>query len=136
MRATVRDLLIATPALTAVIPPERWFQMGAVIDVPPLPFAILQWLSPVRSNGGSDMHQLQVKIYDQRSSYEQIDRILGAPYKAGPSVYTVLTEVADHAGSDGYVAQADYLGNSGDDVDIDYKANMRLSSWQIAGRNF
>jgi hypothetical protein len=135
MRGTIYQLLVGTAALTAVIPTERWFQLGAVKDVPPLPFAILKWLSPVRSDSGADMHQLQVAIYDKRGSYKKIDDLLGAPYRAGTSVYAVLSGVMDLTGVDGYVAQADYLGHSGDDVDVDFKANMKFSSWQIAGRS-
>lgn len=135
MRATVRNLLIAVPQLTAFIPTERWFQLGAVEDNPTLPFAILQWLSPVRSNSGADMHQLQVRLYDRRGSYRKIDAALGGPYLAMPSVYKALKEVMDFTGTDGFIAQADYLGHSGDDVDVDYKANMKFSSWQIAGRS-
>jgi len=135
MRGTIHQLLIGTGALTAVIPTERWYQFGAVTDVPPLPFAILKWLSPVRSNSGADMHQLQVVIYDKRGSYKKIDDLLGSPYKTGTSVYSVLSAVAGLTGADGYVAQADYLGHSGDDLDVDYKANMKFSSWQIAGRS-
>lgn len=135
MRGTIHQLLIGTAALTAVIPTERWYQQGAVQDNPQLPFAILKWLSPVRSNSGADMHQLQVVIYDRHGSYKRIDDLLGAPYKAGTSVYTVLSGVAGLTGIDGYIAQADYLGHSGDDVDVDFKANVKFSSWQIAGRS-
>jgi hypothetical protein len=135
MRATVHQLLVGTAALTAVIPTERWFQFGAVEDNPKLPFAILKWLSPVRSNSGSDMHQLQVVIYDKHGSYKRIDDLLGDKYKTGITVYSVLAGVAGLSGVDGYVAQADYLGHSGDDVDVDYKASKKFSSWQIAGRS-
>jgi hypothetical protein len=136
MRATVRDLLIGTPALTAFIPPERWFQAGAVLDTPRFPFAILRWISPVRSASGRDMKQLQVAVYDRRSTYQTIDKILGGPDRLlVPSVYSVLAGAAGVTGSDGYIAQADYLGNSGDQEDVDYKANLMFSSWQIAGRN-
>jgi hypothetical protein len=135
MRATIHQLLVGVPQLTAVIPPERWFQQGSVEDVPKLPFAVLKWLSPVRSDSGADLHQLQVVIYDKHGSYKRIDDLLGAPYKAGTSIYTVLSGVMGLTGTDGYVAQADYLGHSGDDVDVDYKAGMKFSSWQIAGRS-
>lgn len=135
MRGTIHQLLVGTGALTAVIPTERWFQQGSVPDVPRLPFAILKWLSPVRSNSGSDMHQLQVVIYDNHGSYKRIDDLLGDRYKTGVTVYSVLAGIAGLSGTDGYVAQADYLGHSGDDVDVDYKANKKFSSWQIAGRS-
>jgi hypothetical protein len=135
MRATIHQLLVGVPQLTAVIPTERWFQFGSVKDVPQLPFAILKWLSPVRSDSGADLHQLQVVIYDKHGSYKKIDDLLGAPYKTGTSVYSVLSSVAGLTGPDGYVAQADYLGHSGDDVDVDFQAGMKFSSWQIAGRS-
>lgn len=135
MRATIHQLLTGVPQLTAVIPTERWFQFGSVQDNPKLPFAILQWLSPVRSNSGSDMHQLQVRIYDKHGSYTLIDDLLGDRYKAGITVYSTLAGIAGLTGPDGYVAQADYLGHSGDDVDVDYKAGVKFSSWQIAGRS-
>lgn len=135
MRATVRDLIIAEAQITALLPADRWFQAGAVLDIPVFPFAILRWLSPVRSDSGRDMKQLQVAVYDRRGSYETIDQILGDPDRVGPTVYTILAGSAGVSGSDGYIAQADYLGNSGDQEDTDYKANMMFSSWQIAGRN-
>lgn len=135
MRATIHQLLVGVPQLTAVIPTERWFQFGSVPDVPKKPFAILKWLSPVRSNSGASMHQLQVVIYDDHGSYKRIDDLLGDQYKSGVTVYSVLAGVAGLSGPDGYVAQADYLGHSGDNMDSDYKANMKFSSWQIAGRS-
>ena len=135
MRATVRDLLISTPQLVALIPAERWFQAGAVLDIPVFPFAVLRWISPVRSPSGSDAKQLQVAVHDARGSYDRIDKILGEPYRTGVSVYSILSEAVGVSGSDGYLAQADYLGNSGDQEDIDYKSNMMFSSWQIAGRS-
>lgn len=135
MRATIHQLLTGTGPLTALIPPERWFQAGDVKDVPRMPFAVLRWLSPVRSTSGSDLHQLQVAIYDKRGSYKRIDEILGDRFVSGVTVHSVLSGVTDLLGPDGRVAQADYLGHSGDQEDIDFKANMKFSSWQIAGRS-
>jgi hypothetical protein len=137
MRKAVRELLVAQAALTAVIPAERWLQLGAVIDVPLKPFAILRWISPVSGDArGTWAHQFQVAIHDHRGSYSRIDALLGGPHQAGPSVYTVMSGIMGYTGTDGYVMQADFLGNSGDDVDIDYKTNTKYSSWQIAGRSF
>lgn len=134
MRATIYQLLTGTPSLTALVPKERWFQLGSVIDVPRKPFAILQWISPVAGDArGSFAHQLQVRIYDDRGTYTDIDRILGGPHRSG-GVYPILASVTNLVGPDGRVGQCDYLGTSGDDVDIDYKANMKYSSWQIMGR--
>jgi len=136
MRATVHGLLVAEASLTAVIPTERWYQVGSAPDVPEMPFAILRWLSPVAGDArGAWSHQLQVAIFDRRGSYSRIEDLLGGPYRSG-GVYPILEGIAGVTGSDGYIAQADYLGDSGDDVNIDYKANTKHSMWQIAGRSF
>jgi hypothetical protein len=136
MRQTIRSLLVADGGLTDVIPTERWFQAGAVLDVPPLPFAILRWLSPVRGDAkGAFAHQFQVAIYDERGDYTRIDAILGGQHKTG-GVWPILNGIADVSGPDGRISQADYLGDSGDQEDIDYRANLKFSSWQIVGRSF
>ncbi len=135
MRATLRGLLVADVGLTALIPPERWFQQGAVVDVPPMPFAIIRWISPVRGDArGTFAHQLQIEVHDDRGNYARIDRILGGPYKTG-GVYPILAGIADVSGVDGRIIQADYLGDSGDDQDGDYRSNMKQSRWQVIGRS-
>lgn len=135
MRATIRNLIIADAALTALIPPERWFQAGSVLDVPVKPFAILRWISPVAGNArGTFGHQFRIDVHDERGSYKRIDSILGGPYKTG-GLYPILKGLMGVAGVDGYIAQADFLGDSGDQEHVDYKSNMKFTSWQIAGRN-
>lgn len=130
----MRDLLIADAVLTAFIPAERWFQLGSVLDVPVKPFAILRWITPVAGDArGTYAHQLRVEIYESRGSYLKTDEALGGPYRAG-GVYDILYNAFGVTGTDGYIAQADFLGNSGDDVNADYKSNMKYSSWQIIGR--
>lgn len=136
MRATVHALLVGSAPLTALIPTERWFQAGNVIDVPRKPFAVLRWITPVPGDArGTYAHQLRVEAYDERpGSYKRIDELLGDPYSGG-GVYDVLSGIMGLTGSDGYIAQADYLGWSGDDVHVEFKANFKYSSWQIIGRN-
>lgn len=136
MRATVRDLILANGALTALIPAERWLQVGNVIDVPLKPFAILRWITPVAGDAkGTYANQLRIEIYDKRpGSYKTVDQILGKPYPAPSGIYAVMSGMMGITGSDGYVAQADFLGTSGDDVNADFKANFKYSSWQIIGR--
>jgi len=135
MRATVRNLLLADPALTALIPTSRWFQAGAVLDVPPKPFAVLRWIAPVAGNArGSFARQLRVDVHDERGSYARIDRILGMPGRIG-GVYSILSQAFGVTGVDGYISQADYLGDSGDQEDLDLRSNFKFSSWQLVGRD-
>lgn len=134
MRATVHQLLSTHGSLTPLIPTERWFQAGNVRDVPRKPFAMLRWLAPVAGLAkGAWANQLQVVIYDDRGSYKDIDAILGGPHRSG-GVYPLLAGIIQLEGPDGRVTEATYLGDSGDQEDVDFKANMKYSSWQIIGR--
>lgn len=134
MRGVIRDLLVSTPALTALIPSERWFAAGSVIDVPLKPFAVLRWLAPVGNSINSGfLHQLRVDIHDERGSYDLIEAVLGDPNRGG-GVYATLSAALGVTGQDGYVAECDYLGHSGDQEDPNYATNYKFSSWQIIGR--
>ena len=134
MRQTIHQLLTSQIGLIAVVPASRWFSPGAVIDMPPKPYVILRWLAPVGGDArGTFAHQLQVIVHDKRGSYDQIEELLGGPHRTG-GVYPVLKNITDYVGPDGRISQADYLGDSGDDVDVDQKSNTKYSSWQIAGR--
>lgn len=134
MRAVIHQALVGDGALMALLPTERWFQQGSVIDVPRKPFAILRWIAAVPGNAQqSYAHQLQVQIYDDRGTYQDIDRILGGPHRSG-GVWSILSGITNLEGADGRVTQCDYLGQSSDDVDVDFKANTKYSSWQIIGR--
>jgi len=133
MRATIRNLLIATPALSAVIPAERWYQAGAVVDTPVKPFAVLRWLAPTASVArGRFLRQLRVDIHDKRGSYVQIDKLLGNP-DTGGGVYGVLAPLVQHTGVDGRISETTYLGHSGDQEDETYLTNFKFSSWQVIG---
>lgn len=133
MRATVRNLLIATPALTALIPAERWYAPGAVIDTPKLPFAVLRWLAPVASAvSGRYLKQLRVDVHDKRGSYQKIEQVLGSPDRYD-GVYGVLAAVTQHTGVDGRIAEMTYLGHSGDQEDDTFMTNYKFSSWQVIG---
>lgn len=133
MRGTIRNLLISTPSLVAVIPAERWLSPGAVIDSPPRPFAVLRWLAPVASAAsGRFLNQLRVDVHDDRGSYNRIEQVLGNP-SVGGGVFGVLSQVSDYVGTDARITQVDYLGHSGDQEDDTYLTNFKFSSWQVIG---
>lgn len=133
MRATIRNLLISTPALTAVVPAERWYSPGAVGDTPEKPFVVLRWLAPVASGArGRFLRQLRVDVHDLRGSYARIDELLGNP-DVGGGIYGVLAPLVQVTGVDGRVTVTTYLGHSGDQEDDTYKTNFKFSSWQVIG---
>lgn len=133
MRNTVHQLLTAQAGLVAVVPSDRWYQAGAVVDVPPRPFVVLRWLAPVGGNAsGRFMRQLRLEIHDERGSYARCQAFLGGPDKNN-GVYAVLSPLLNYVGVDGRITQADYLGHSGDQEDQTYNTNMQFSSWRMIG---
>lgn len=133
MRATVRNLILATPALTALIPAERWYTPGSVIDTPVRPFAVLRWLAPVASEArGRSLNQLRVDVHDSRGSYKRIEQVLGSSTKGG-GIFGLFSSVADHTGADGRISEMTFLGHSGDQEDDTYLTNYKFSSWQVIG---
>jgi hypothetical protein len=133
MRATVRNLILGNSAVLAVIPASRWYAAGSVIDNPLKPFGVLRWLAPVPSNAiGRFARQLRVDVHDERGSYARIRQVLGSPY-LNTGLYGTFSAVQNVTGSDGRVAQMDYLGESGDQEDPTYMTNYMFSSWQVIG---
>jgi hypothetical protein len=133
MRRTVFQLLRGTPALTAIVPTDRWKQAGNVVDVPEFPFVVLRWLAPVAGNArGTFMRQLRVELYEARGSYAKADAFLGNQH-TGSGVYGVLSGLTDYVGVDGRVTETRYLGDSGDQESPEFKSNMKFSSWRMIG---
>jgi hypothetical protein len=132
VRKTLYGLLTANSTLTAIVPVDRWYQAGAVVDIPKKPFVVLRWIAPVPSASGRWLNQLRIDVHDERGNYNRIDQLLGNPYSGG-GIYDVLSGLADYVGPDGRITQADYLNHSGDQEDEDYKTNYKFSSWQVIG---
>jgi hypothetical protein len=133
MRKTLYTALTSASALTALVPAERWFEAGAVVDHPDKMFAVVRWLSPVPSTGsGRWLNQLRIDVHDKRGSYKRIEQLLGNPYSGG-GIYDVLTGLVDFVGADGRITQCDYLNHSGDQESEEYGTNYKFTSWQVIG---
>ncbi len=132
MRKTIWGALTASSALTAIVPAERWYEAGAVVDQPVKPFVVLRWIAPVPSNSGRWLNQLRVDVHDERGDYSRIEQLLGNPYTGG-GVYALLSGLLDYVGPDGRITQCDYLNHSGDQEDEVYGTNYKFSSWQVIG---
>lgn len=132
MRKTIYTALTSASGLTTIVPAERWYEAGAVLDIPKRPFVVLRWIAPVPSSSGRWLNQLRVDVHDQRGDYTRIEALLGNPYSGG-GIYALLSGLTDYVGSDGRITQCDYLNHSGDQEDEDYKTNYKFSSWQVIG---
>lgn len=125
MRQTMHSLLTTEATLTAIVPSDRWYQAGNVIDVPLTPFVVERWIAPVPVSGRF-ARQLRLDIHDQRGSYSRIDAFLAA-------VEPILKAVQQFEGPDGRIAECTFLGNGGDQEHEDYGTNYSWSSWQVIG---
>jgi hypothetical protein len=133
MRQTIHQYLTGLSNLTDIVPAERWWTPGRVIDRPVLPFVVLRWLAPVQGNVSTRyMRQLRVDVHDTRGSYANIEALLGSE-DLSTGVYGALSGLAQHVGPDGRVTQCDYLGHSGDNESSDYNSNFMFSSWRVIG---
>lgn len=125
MRAAMYELLTGHEPLTDIVPVERWFQAGAVVDVPIKPFVVMRWLSPTPLTGRLG-HQFQVRVHDERGDYSRIDEFLRL-------VDALCRATVQFQGSDGRITQIDVLPHSGDQEDPVYASNMRFSALQVIG---
>jgi hypothetical protein len=81
MRKTIMKLIELTPAVTAEIPLDRWFQASSVQENPEKPFGVyrLAGTGPgVTRRSGSREVRLELWIHDEPGSYLRIDRLLTA----------------------------------------------------------
>lgn len=133
MRKTLYAALTSASPLTAIVPVQRWYEAGAVIDNPVKPFVVIRWLSPVpATTSGRWLNQLRIDVHDKRGSYKQIETLLGNPYSGG-GIYDVLSGLTGYVGPDGWITQCDYLNHSGDQESEEYSTNYKFSSWQVIG---
>jgi hypothetical protein len=135
MRKTIWQYLTAQAELTTMIPVDRWYQAGAVVDRPNYkPFVVVRWISPVPSAvmTGKFFKQLRVDVHDQRGSYQKIDAFLGSEH-TNTGLYKALSPLVQYVGVDGRITEATFLGHSGDQEDETYNTNMKFSSWRLIG---
>lgn len=129
VRVTTHQLLVAQPALTALVPTERWFRRGGTIDTPALPYVVLAWLGSVTVGGRNSPELLDVYVHDERGSYGKIDQVL----KAVKPVLLAAEQYAGPSGTSTRLVQATYLGRSADLFDPDNGTAFQYSSWRIIG---
>ena len=109
--------LITTDAIVAsLIPPEQWYERSAVPDTPPKPFAVLAFTGRARVGKGLRSQSIQVWVYQERGSYDLIEKVLNR-------VEVILEEVADFKYLGERIAAATPRGINADLYDDAWRAN-------------
>jgi hypothetical protein len=133
VKKLVYDMLTVDAGFTAIIPAARFVERGTLVGTDPLsrPFATYSVTSIVRNPHGGGSSFLEVFVYDDRGSYEQITSALRAARAA-------LSNFAERkrTRSDGSVVrlvEAYWQGEGPELFDELLEAGLRSSSWQLIG---
>lgn len=130
MRTLLRDLIIQDPALTTLIPAERWKGSGSVTEEnkPDTMFAVIRY--GIENRGMSDKKRCLVTIWvhDSQGTYEDINKVLDA-------LYGRLNGVAGQQdGSGNEIMSCEWQSNSGDLIDTGFRTITRNATFELIGK--
>jgi hypothetical protein len=127
MYKTMYELLAGHTPLTTLIPVDHMYGAGSTKDRPLRPYLVMGWLPDLQKSSGRYVKVYEVRVHDERGSYDrirQVNRIVSA----------LLLGVAQFQGSDGWLTECAYAGDSGELVDPDSNTNLMSTSWEVVGR--
>lgn len=126
MRKAVHHLLTTDPTLASLLPAEKWYERGAVLDTPRTPFAVLAWQGVTAVGKGRRLPRLTLWVYQSRGSYALIDQVLSR-------ATVVLEEVQQYEYEGQRIAEANFEGSSVDLYDDMYRCNARNAGFRVVG---
>lgn len=129
MRAIVRGFIIGRPEIVELIPADRWFEGGAVIDTPTKPFGVLKFGGTFRGMGPVRVNRLEVVVHAERGSFDLIDTVLLRSKLAFADAVHLR-----RAGSDVEVMQVDWVSDSPDLFDAEHRSNTRSSQYDLIAK--
>ena len=127
MYKTMYELLTGHTPLTDLVPAERFYEAGSTQDRPLRPYLVLGWLPDLQKSSGRYVKLCEVRLHDERGSYALLRKI-------GFVINDLMVGVAQYQGSDGWLTECSYAGNSGEIVDPDSNTNLITTSWEVVGR--
>lgn len=128
MYQAMYELLTGYSPLTAIVPTVNFYESGSTKDRPVRPYIVIGWLPQLRKASGRYASICEVRVHDEPGSYARIRQINGL-------VRALLNGVEQYQGSDGWLTQCSYNGDSGELVDTDAGTNLQFTSWEVVGRN-
>lgn len=126
MYKAMYELLTGHAPLMALVPSV--YEAGSTEDRPTRPYIVIGWLPALRKASGRYVNLCEVRVHDDRGSYALIRQVNGI-------VRALLGGVVQYQGSDGWLAQCSYSGDSGELVDADAGTNLMTTTWEVVGRN-
>jgi hypothetical protein len=127
MRALVLQAITSEPALTALIPADRWIQAGSLDEMPARPFAVIRLIDGTQTIVYSEQPRFEIWVHDDRGSYIKIDQILRLVRET--LIAAVPMEDANYR-----IVDVDWTGNGPDLIDEGYNTNVRTARFTLTGR--
>lgn len=127
MRSLIRARILATPALIAIIPADRWFGSGSIVDTPTRPFAEIRFGGVFPGMANITRRRLEVWIHDEEGSYERIDQVIGL-------LKTAISGMTNVQSGPSEVICANWISDSTDLYDDGYRTNAKSTGFDVIGR--
>lgn len=128
-RAAIYTLIVENLDLRDAGLAEDAVLVTQAVDTPTdRPFLIIRWEEVTPSFGRISTQRLSVWVHDHAQDYTRVNTLL-------EMVKDILLGAVHVAGEDGWIlTQADWRGDSGDLVDLDYGTVMRSTSFDVVAR--
>ena len=127
MRKLIRDAILSSAEITAIIPAERWFQQSAIDKQPQTPFGVIAMSDTPRTIVGSFQPRLYIWVHDERGSYVQIDHVLDL-------VRSTLESSPPLEDSGNRIVHIQCDARSADFTDEELDTNVRNDQYTLTGR--
>lgn len=127
MYKAMYELLTTHAPLTDIVPAASFYEAGSTVDRPYTPYAVLGWLPELQKPSGRYVGLFEFRAHDERGSYARLRQIHAV-------VRDLLDNVMQYQGSDGWLTECSYAGNSGEIVDPDANTNLITASFEVVGR--
>lgn len=130
LQKITRNLIIATPALSSLIPADRWVPASALNEenAPARLFAVMRWGTTGIGVGPVRRHTLTIWVHDDGGSYEEVNSVL----RALDARLTGVTHASDGEGSE--IIQIDEPTFSGDLYDPGFRTITKNITFNIVGK--
>jgi hypothetical protein len=127
MYKAMYELLTTHAPLTALVPVEAFYEAGSTTDRPGRPYVVLGWLPQLQKASGRYASLFELRAHDERGSYTRLRQIHAV-------ARDLMESVLQYQGSDGWLTECSYAGNSGEIVDPDSNTNLITASFEVVGR--
>jgi len=128
MRELMYGLIARDPDLNLLIPEERWYSSGGMIDTPVRPFAVMRF--GVRSRGVGDTRRVPftVWVHQEKGSFDIVDAVIRR-------IKVILEQSAGIVQGSTVLVCADWSGDSEDLQDPEHRTNVRTTGWTLIGKD-